>query len=117
VRITKSLSRWGRQVLLLHLNLAWLALGKLRQLDGQDAIFVAGGDLFLIDPLVEIELSFETAKAALAIPAPVFFLLALRLLFALDGQNIVLDVNLDFLLAHPRQLGLDQITRVFLFDL
>lgn len=82
--------------------------GFLRHGQGQDAVFISGLDALDID-LGDVEASgVGTVVTLTADVAVLVAALVLRIgVLGLDGQNVVINVNVDVFLAKARQIGLE----------
>ena len=88
------------------LDLLRLRLGRLGDGDGQDAVVELGLDGVLVHPGRQAERAREGAVGPLDPVVVVLRLVLLELALALEGEDVVLDGDLDLLLRDTGQLGL-----------
>ena len=81
------------------LDLLRLGFGFLGQADLQHALIVIGLDVFVVDGCRKREGASETAILALDPAIVLFFLFLLELAFAMNGQRVVLDADVDVFLV------------------
>src|SRR5450759_3631422 len=91
----------------LDLDALGLLLLGLRYRDREDAVLVAGLDLLRLHALREGQAALEAAEAPLDAVVPLVVDLLLELALALDGEHVVVDLDLDVVGVHARELGLE----------
>src|SRR5665647_1516625 len=80
-----------------------LLLG-LRYRDREDAVLVAGLDLLRLHALRESQAALEATEAPLDAVVPLLVDLLLELALALDGEHVVVDLDLDVVGIHALSL-------------
>src|SRR5208337_342755 len=89
-----------------YLDLLRLGFGFLRQLDLQHALVIVGLNVVMVDCAGEAEGAGEAAILTLHSAEVLFFLFLLELAFAVHGQSVVLDADVDVLLVDSRHFDL-----------
>src|SRR5688500_8293600 len=102
---------------LLEADLAGLRLDALADRDGQDAVLQVGLDLVRVGDRGEREAAGEAAVLALVEVVRLALLLLLGLAAARDGEHAVLHRDVEVLLLHAGEIGVEHEVVAGLLDL